>query len=335
LACLAVVLVHLPLAASLGVPLYRSACSAVTVFFALSAFLLYYPWAKSNAKIDLAPYCGRRLLRIYPGYVAALALASVAWILVGKPLATTDAITHLFFIHSWSESTIRTLDPPAWSLPAEMQFYVLLPLMALAIRRRPLPFLLGAIVASALVQLLVGPHPVLWRNWPLCALPFFVGMLAAWVVANERRVPRSSALVPMATVGVIGYVLCDLLAGITLPHSMQAALPGLASQSGVLPLLANVRGVALSGLTLLLLVGAAGGSRLLAWEPLRLLGVFGYGIFLLHYPIALLLQHFWSATAANILTIPLAIVAGGLSYCYIEAPAVAFGRKVMPATRAH
>ncbi|GAC1393017.1 MAG: hypothetical protein NVSMB38_18960 [Ktedonobacteraceae bacterium] len=148
IACLAVVSFHLNYivqlwnASALGhlaIAIALSGDSGVTLFFVLSGFLLFLPYAKSLLFNDVWPstrrFYLRRALRIIPGYYASLFLL----ILISHPeYLRLDHLKELglfltFFMDS-TQATYQKINSPFWSLAVEWQYYLLLPFLALAMR---------------------------------------------------------------------------------------------------------------------------------------------------------------------------------------------------------
>jgi peptidoglycan/LPS O-acetylase OafA/YrhL len=119
----------------------------VTLFFALSGFLLYRPFAAALMRAQPRPsfsrYLRNRALRIAPAYwvillVSALVLGttsvrnSAGQVLLNQRI--DDPITlgeHLLLVQGYDPSTVATGIGPAWSLGVEVVFYVALPFLAL------------------------------------------------------------------------------------------------------------------------------------------------------------------------------------------------------------
>ncbi len=103
----------------------------VHLFFVLSGYLLFWPFARAmfgdNAPTDLRRYARNRALRILPLYYAVIFI-----LLVFQPLdaSRSDWWRFALFIQNYSPRTIFKLDSPMWSLAVEVQFYILLPLIA-------------------------------------------------------------------------------------------------------------------------------------------------------------------------------------------------------------
>ena len=97
----------------------------VPLFFVLSGFLVFRPWAAAALDGRPAPrpgrYVLRRAARIVPAYWAALAAAFVGLRVVDHPLLEATAK--------------QDLDPPMWTLGVEVSFYAILPLVGWAATR--------------------------------------------------------------------------------------------------------------------------------------------------------------------------------------------------------
>jgi peptidoglycan/LPS O-acetylase OafA/YrhL len=140
----------------------------VTLFFTLSGFLLYRPFAAAIARAGKLPDAGRylrnRALRILPAYwvillVSALVLETT---LVREPdghlaaAAVTDPLELLraaLFIQNYDPATFAIGIGPAWTLSVEVAFYLLLPLLVLGAAR----VARGAKDRSRRVAVLLGP----------------------------------------------------------------------------------------------------------------------------------------------------------------------------------
>lgn len=119
----------------------------VTLFFALSGFLLYRPFAgallRGESRPSFASYLWNRTLRILPAYwvillIAALALRAVFVRVSPFDLDTAGFLNHprmlaanLLLVQNYHPATYFTGIGPAWSLAIEVIFYLALPLLVL------------------------------------------------------------------------------------------------------------------------------------------------------------------------------------------------------------
>src|SRR5581483_1443464 len=123
-----------PLASSVAI----AGGTGVTLFFVLSGFLLFLPYAKAllfTGRWPLArTFYVRRALRIMPGYylsLLVLILLTAPWYLQAANLPRTALF--LTFLMDSSSQTFRQINGPYWTLATEWQFYMILPLLALGV----------------------------------------------------------------------------------------------------------------------------------------------------------------------------------------------------------
>ena len=113
--------------------------TGVTLFFVLSAFLLSRPFlaeARGGKRVRLSNFTVRRALRIMPLYVATVAVAVA--LSPHTASAVFGGIQSLVFLNSFT-GLVEPLFPYStvwWSLATEVQFYLLLPLLGIALRSR-------------------------------------------------------------------------------------------------------------------------------------------------------------------------------------------------------
>lgn len=123
--------VHSPLRA----PLARLD-AGVAIFFVLSGFLLVQPWLRSAHDGTALPsnrvYFWRRALRILPLYWVTVVLALL--VIDQKPaLTVADWFRHAFLLQTFHLGWLRGGLTQTWSLCTEVSFYLILPLIGIAI----------------------------------------------------------------------------------------------------------------------------------------------------------------------------------------------------------
>jgi peptidoglycan/LPS O-acetylase OafA/YrhL len=113
----------------------------VSVFFLISGFLLYRPFAVSHLTDRASPntrrFWERRLLRIVPAYWLALTVLVYVFRTISLGPGLKGVLTHYFFLQIYFPTEISNGITQAWSLCTEMTFYLFLPLYAsLVVYRR-------------------------------------------------------------------------------------------------------------------------------------------------------------------------------------------------------
>lgn len=114
--------------------------SGVDIFFFISGFILAIPFLQAyvynERKISLRHYYYRRLTRIEPPYMITLVLFLAATlVLLHQP--SSSAIKHFgastIYMHSILYDHISTINPVAWTLEIEVQYYLIAPLIAVTL----------------------------------------------------------------------------------------------------------------------------------------------------------------------------------------------------------
>lgn len=342
----------------------------VSVFFVISGFLLYRPFAVSHLSGRPAPaargFWVRRLKRILPAYW--LAFVVVTYVL------HADAVVHVWyaplvylgFAQIYLPEFVLTGLTQAWSLCTEMTFYLMVPLWAAALgrrARRPAAQLRAELAGVALLvavslawrsAVVPGRSPLehTMPNWlpgyvDLFALGMLLAVASAWCATQDRRpawlwhpalpwVSWSLAAVAFVAVSNLGLPLTPV--------------------TGSALALALARQTLYGAFAFLLVTPAVFGPQdrglpraLLRWRPLALAGVVSYGIYLWHEAAIdvylrwtgnhLFAHPWWQmyAVAAS-----LAIASATASYVVVERPVLrhrrpgrppAAGGPALPATR--
>jgi peptidoglycan/LPS O-acetylase OafA/YrhL len=185
--------------------------AGVLLFFTLSGFLLYRPYAaailRATGPPRLGGYLRNRALRILPAYWAVLVVTGLVAeaALVrddGGELVTgslRDApgvlLANLALVQSYTPTTFLTGVGPAWSLVIEVAFYVTLPVVALGglalARRRGWPGRLGAAAAPAVALLGLG---LATKAALAVVAPGSSGWAGDWASVAARSFPANADL---------------------------------------------------------------------------------------------------------------------------------------------
>jgi peptidoglycan/LPS O-acetylase OafA/YrhL len=337
-------------------PFIAALKGGVTIFFVISGFLLYLPYARAIGSGRSLPgwrrFAGRRSARIVPAYWLALIIVALApW--PGGGLGP-GSWRYFTFTQTYSRSTVFGGLGVAWTLCVEVAFYALLPLLAWAMaklvrsagRRAAASIQLGVVAALALgaaglrfgltgsLTASITNHGYLLATSLPGLLDWFAIGLGLAVVAAEWEVDgaRFRALRTM----VVRPGGCWLLAACFYAISVAASpsdvfLPeyGLISHLAI--------GIA-AGLLVLPaidptpIVRRSGPIRLIAHPLMAWLGTISYGIYLWHVqllraicgPLSLVPTHPPSLAAAiglALVVVAGAIALGAASWYLVERPA--------------
>jgi peptidoglycan/LPS O-acetylase OafA/YrhL len=204
IACALVVVFHIRSVLQLNVgpidPVIGGGDTRVYIFFALSGYLLYRPFL--GRKVDLRSYAIKRAARILPGYYIALVGLTI---LTGSVVAITHPLPYLAIAASYILST-RGFLGSAWTLAAELVFYVTLPLIARVVRGHEVAGIgliaCASIAATMFLKLLLEPSGFwILSSYPCVVYAFAPGMLLAVVELRYPNVFRRLASLPALLVG--------------------------------------------------------------------------------------------------------------------------------------
>ena len=321
LAALSVLAYHIGMIGGHSTPISDALVVGVPVFFAISGFLLYRPFAAARATgrtVSLRRYATRRVLRIVPAYWVALTGLAVVF---SWPVFDGDAWRYYGFAQIYTTGSFDGGLAVAWTLCIEVTFYVLLPAYAFAARRltwrAELAVLAGLGVLSGVVH--AGFYPsASTEATPALTLAgtfmwFVPGMLlAVWTVHRP-------------VTGAGRYWAGAVVAFAALVALRESGLPGWVPAVTATPLFALLLLLPAANLT------AAGSipHRVLSTAVLAWLGTISYGLYLYHATVIAwldgrpLTEH-WPVLAAAALGLSVIVAAG--SWYLIERPALRLAR---------
>src|SRR5207237_5159619 len=110
----------------------------VELFFVISGFVLALPFAshylKGKPAVELPRYYIRRAVRIIPSYLIILVV--FFWGLVwfqGRSIANLgpNFLASVFYMSGLFYAQQSVINPVAWTLEIEVQFYILVPILTL------------------------------------------------------------------------------------------------------------------------------------------------------------------------------------------------------------
>jgi peptidoglycan/LPS O-acetylase OafA/YrhL len=325
-ACM-VMLVHYQTFLGLTLGLFEFLHTGVDLFFVISGFV-FAPYFFGRA-LELKPFFVRRLARIYPLYV--LSLLAYAGLHAWLGQANAYFLAHLFFLHTMVSREIAFYYNPAyWSLPAEVEFYLALPLLVAfaAWRRWAAGLLLPAALALHLVLAYISPSDpatpvdvwaILCIHLPGVLAEFMLGALA-W--RFMRRQPSTVTRLAL------------LAAGLALWLALAWALSQLSARNELASndLARGNVGLFFAAAYALLVAGAAGWAR----QPGRRIvqvglwaGNLSYGVYLFHNaipPAVNVLLPGLPAPGMGLICVILTLLTAALLHVMVENPARNWGR---------
>jgi peptidoglycan/LPS O-acetylase OafA/YrhL len=326
----------------------NSATYAVCIFIIISGFVITHLLLEKQE--DYLPYITRRFLRIYPVYFICLCLGIAATYVYLQPLAghplgeipQSDLLAaelgsldqgdfvwhlaaHLTLLHGAISSHILPISEymflgPAWSLSLEWQFYLVAPLILVALRTSK-----GQVLMALATVVAYGAYQLGWLGQffdpsflPGAGLYFAVGITTRLVFT---KLPEFKTYPLAAMIVVAGF--CLISHGL-LPFMLWAAF---------VAWLRTARATVEAGKPVALAFNAAFNSNIAHY-----LGSRSYSTYLIHEPIILsvvflCIKRFalglWPTLFVTLfLTVALTLIASMVLYRFVEAPAIAFGKRI-------
>lgn len=278
----------------LRAPLFSIGWCGVDLFFVLSGFLITsILLATKDSGQYFRSFYARRVLRIFPLYFAAL--FAVFW--VGLPIAQRFGWAHAvaprdqmwfwFYLSNWRNAFGHNLYYLShfWSLAVEEQYYLFWPLIVFLLNRRGLAlFCIAAVIGCLSLRIafgLYGANPELVQRATIfridtLAMGGLVALLATSSKPSREMLRYSAYAALLGAVAVISIMVVSGVSQLLLPM----ATLGYAA-------------IAIVSAWLVWHSTAKSGSsdfvcQLLRLRPLGQLGKYSYGMYVLHYPLVIL-----------------------------------------------
>jgi len=307
----------------------------VDIFFVISGFLItsMIYTEVSDGRFTLWKFYERRIRRIVPALIALILLcAPIGWYVLFPPdfhefsrsaAAAMLSAANIFFWWTTDYFTREAGTQPllhTWSLGVEEQFYILFPLLLMALRGKSKAthlWILGvlSVLSLALSEAAVRFEPTFAFYWlPPRAWELMLGSLLA--IGAPTAPASRTAREGLALGGMLAIAASVLLFRENMPF------PGLRA---LLPCLGAA-----------LIIWTAPGTmtgRFLCLRPLVFIGLISYSLYLWHWPILVFTR--MALGDSMLLTagaVVLSVTAATLSWRYVEAP-FRYGFRTSPSKR--
>jgi peptidoglycan/LPS O-acetylase OafA/YrhL len=318
--------------------------TGVQLFFVLSGFLLFLPYARSLHGLQKHPsailFYTRRVLRVGPAYwISILLLLPLAPLTLAR---FGDGAAHALFMSNAFTNTVYSYNGVFWTMAIEVQFYVLLPLLGFlgATLARRLGPTRGFIALLALLGMLSLAADRLADNAQIGALPvagILVGQPSVWnwlavfgsgmacaflyVRLNQNTKNGGTAAIRFQHVAT-GLFVVGATAAVAI-----AFVPALHN----LPLKTQLYGVAYACVLMGILFGTRALRRPFEWRAVRFVGLISYSFYIWHTVVmggletvvGPALSPDLAVIRSVALALPASIAAAYLSYLVTERPFMA------------
>lgn len=305
--------------------LVRNGFLGVDLFFLITGFLLTLPWFKRAFEQRRHPsareFYIRRARRILPAYYVQLAMLFFVFLPLLKPtlwhtsrlfvLANLGA--HVLFLHYATPYSSASLgvNGALWTLAIEMQYYLLLPLIAVWFLRAPW-IAAGAFLAASLVWKALALHdlqPLIsiygamnargnvpetaLRQFLGTQLPAYLGHFALGILCGRAWLRNRTPTPGRTRAILLGILAAGALLGLYAVLAGHAAWLGEQARALLPILMATVLWAAVSK-------RPPWGEKLLGFAPLTYVGRISYSMYLYHLPVLLLFNKYAPAALAGL-----------------------------------
>jgi peptidoglycan/LPS O-acetylase OafA/YrhL len=266
----------------------------VEMFFYLSGFVLFLPYARAMVEGTALPTLGhfidRRVMKIVPSFylvviVSGLFLYQAA---AAVPDVPREIFRHLAFVFPFWHDSLYSISSPLWSLGIEVQFYVLFPAIAACMRRRPLQTFAALVVIGESFRLWLASVGYNNDMYWVPQLPgqidiFGLGMISAYGYLRFRAHRFDGRVSAIATVlaaasFVVGAIMVNNLYDVTVAYGTGAHFAWHNDHRLLF-------GVVMAVLTLSSLFARASWRAIVANPILVWFSVISYNLYLWHVPI--------------------------------------------------
>jgi peptidoglycan/LPS O-acetylase OafA/YrhL len=299
----------------------------VRIFFCISAFILSIPFInhllKNDETVSLKKYYARRIKRLEIPYLLVLVILLLFRILIQGEF-WKDELPHffssVFYGHNIIYDRRSTINPVAWTLEIEIQFYLLLPLLIKVFTIKNIFYrrliIVLAIFTTAIIYIVFEDFFIA-AHLQYSIVPYFpvflLGILFADIFLNKFSILQKKNYA-WDVLGIIGYLLIIYFAGYTIFYKICLELLGY-----VLLFTSVFKGIFL--------------NKIFTKKIMMAIGGMCYTIYLIHYAlIAFIMEHistsllqfnyYQDIVIQGLIVLPLVLIACSIFYLMIEKPLI-------------
>lgn len=286
----------------------------VMLFFSLSGFLMAHLYSEHGSDWrQWTSYAIRRFFRVYPPYVAVIATG----------FAIGLAVESFVYAMSWGDFfnhiILRGTVSVFWTIPVEMRFYLLFPLLCVVASRFDdrLAALFYGVVAGGV--LLLDPSGEKYSLWPYAAF-FLFGCCAAHIY---RLFPRRSWIWDCFALLLLAFII------LSIPRISISVFGWHHRLWHDAAIFAPV----MAGMVISCALSCSFMSRILSFHVLRWIGWISFSLYLTHFPILHFVRSFVPVAYAFVPSLALSLLVGWFSFVLLERPSQRIGRVLEGAVR--
>jgi peptidoglycan/LPS O-acetylase OafA/YrhL len=225
----------------------------VPVFFVISGYLISASYERNTSFRD---YLYNRALRIFPGLWACIFITILVISLTGVSFFNKASLFWLpsqlaGFIYTpgfLSDYGFGSYNGSLWSIPIELQFYLLLPLIYVLVPQKRIDYSLYGLfllflVLHILFYIVKFPSPVFRKAAGYTFIPYFYLFLIG-VIFQRLQIFKMSFIYNKAHFWVIGYLIYSLLVPDGVDHLFFATIKHIILSFCVISLAYSAPGIA-------------------------------------------------------------------------------------------
>jgi peptidoglycan/LPS O-acetylase OafA/YrhL len=183
----------------------RSGETGVSLFMVLSGFILSKIAIDND--ISYKPFIVNRILRIYPLYILALAVAVYTG---GRHMDFISIVSMLSTVGLVANVNLPKF-PQIWTIAVEFQFYLIFPFMMIFLKRYGVRYLFGIVMLAISIRVIsfITEGSVEDASyWTIIGRidQFSIGILAAIAYASNRKFMTSPILLAAALTAAYGWL---------------------------------------------------------------------------------------------------------------------------------